>query len=129
MKGLGTKFAHRVVFQMLRHDPVGFELDHLCRVPRCVNPEHLEPVTHAENMRRGIGGAVTKQFYAQHLWCPKGHPLFGANLYAHMTKAGYVNKMCRTCRASADKARKARLRAARLKEFPAGLEVNTPRPR
>lgn len=29
----------------------GLELDHLCNVPSCVNPDHLEPVTHAENMR------------------------------------------------------------------------------
>lgn len=32
--------------------PNGFELDHLCRRPACVNPDHLEPVTHAENIRR-----------------------------------------------------------------------------
>jgi hypothetical protein len=32
--------------------PEGLEMDHLCRVRSCVNPEHLEPVTHAENMRR-----------------------------------------------------------------------------
>lgn len=32
--------------------PAGLELDHLCRVHACVNPEHLEPVTHQENMRR-----------------------------------------------------------------------------
>lgn len=30
----------------------GLELDHLCRIHACVNPYHLEPVTHAENMRR-----------------------------------------------------------------------------
>lgn len=30
----------------------GLELDHLCRVRRCINPAHLEPVTHAENTRR-----------------------------------------------------------------------------
>ena len=32
--------------------PVGLELDHLCRVRNCVNPDHLEAVTHLENMRR-----------------------------------------------------------------------------
>ena len=45
--------AHRLSFEMHRGPiPSGLELDHLCRVRRCVNPEHLEPVTHAENMRR-----------------------------------------------------------------------------
>lgn len=36
--------------------PAGLELDHLCRNPSCVNPEHLEPVTHAENLRRAWRG-------------------------------------------------------------------------
>lgn len=39
--------------------PVGLELDHLCRNPPCVNPAHLEPVTHAENMRRGKRAKLT----------------------------------------------------------------------
>lgn len=46
--------AHRVVYESLVGPvPDGLELDHLCAVRNCVNPAHLEPVTHAENVRRG----------------------------------------------------------------------------
>lgn len=45
--------AHRVVYEALVGPiPAGLELDHLCRNAGCVNPAHLEPVTHAENVRR-----------------------------------------------------------------------------
>lgn len=45
--------VHRVTYQMFVGPiPAGLELDHLCRVKRCGSPAHLEPVTHAENMRR-----------------------------------------------------------------------------
>ena len=51
--GGGVRRAHRVVFEFERGPiPDGLELDHLCRVRRCVNPDHLEPVTKAENIRR-----------------------------------------------------------------------------
>lgn len=45
--------AHREVFKA--HGgviPDGMQLDHLCRNPGCVNPEHMEPVTILENVRR-----------------------------------------------------------------------------
>jgi uncharacterized Zn finger protein (UPF0148 family) len=46
--------AHRVVYEGLRGPiPDGLTLDHRCRVRCCVNPDHLEPVTQAENNRRG----------------------------------------------------------------------------
>ena len=45
--------AHRVSYELFVGPvPEGLELDHLCRSPECVRPDHLEPVTHAENMRR-----------------------------------------------------------------------------
>lgn len=44
--------------------PGGLELDHLCRNRACVRPDHLEAVTHAENVRRGALGRVTKARHA-----------------------------------------------------------------
>lgn len=51
------KMAHRVTFEHKKGKvPDGFEIDHLCRNRACVNPEHMEIVTHVENVRRGIAG-------------------------------------------------------------------------
>ena len=77
--------AHRVMWTLMRGEiPDGMECDHLCRVRACVNPQHLEIVTHRENMRRG--------HFGQKSHCPKGHPYSEANT-AHY--AGW--RRCRTC--------------------------------
>lgn len=53
-------YVHRFVFEALRGPiPEGLQIDHLCRVRACCNPNHLEPVTHAENGRRGLATGNT----------------------------------------------------------------------
>lgn len=47
--------AHRVMYEyFVGPIPEGLELDHLCENPRCVRPDHLEPVTHSENGLRSF---------------------------------------------------------------------------
>lgn len=71
--------------------PEGLQLDHLCRVRHCVNPEHLEPVTHAENGRRGLAGA----WQAAKTHCKNGHEFTDANtLWRGPDKR---HRGCRTC--------------------------------
>lgn len=84
--------AHRVVWQELVGPiPEGLELDHLCKVRHCVNPDHLEPVTPAVNQARSASfSSLNRRKEA----CRHGHPLSGDNLY--VTPKGF--RQCRTCR-------------------------------
>jgi predicted XRE-type DNA-binding protein len=52
--------THRVFYERKYGQvPDGKKLDHLCRVPACCNPDHLEPVSHRENVRRGNSAKIT----------------------------------------------------------------------
>lgn len=63
------------------------DTDHLCRNPGCVNPDHLEPVTHAENIRR---------IRDRQLTCRKaGHPRTSENLYVRANGRTYCAECCR----------------------------------
>lgn len=70
--------------------PPGLELDHLCRVTRCVRPSHLEPVTHRENTLRSEAPSALS---ARKTHCPQGHPYSGDNL--HLRPDG--SRRCRIC--------------------------------
>ncbi len=62
--------AHRVSYELeVGPIPDGLLIDHLCRVRSCVNPRHLDPVTHQENMRRGRGYGWASRREA----CGNGH--------------------------------------------------------
>jgi hypothetical protein len=54
--------AHKFFYEQ-QYGPVtdGLDLDHLCRNPLCVNPDHLEPVSHATNTRRGYSARLTEE--------------------------------------------------------------------
>jgi hypothetical protein len=85
--------AHRWSYEhFIGPIPPKLTLDHLCRVRNCVNPEHLEPVTNAENTRRGESGI--RQREKTH--CRRGHPLSGDNLYLNPHPLG--GRECRICR-------------------------------
>lgn len=59
-------WAHRASWQMFRgFIPEGMEIDHTCRNRRCVNPKHLEPVSHRENVRRAADRPTCQR---GHLW-------------------------------------------------------------
>jgi hypothetical protein len=86
----GKQLAHRLVWMVLRGTmPTGLEPDHLCRVRRCVNPDHLEWVTHRENILRGEAPAAR---HARVTHCPRGHEYTPAN-----TSMDGGSRMCREC--------------------------------
>lgn len=77
-----NRAVHRVSFELyVGPIPDGLELDHKCRNPACLNPAHLEPVTHIENMRRGQPGIITGAKQRAKTHCPSGHKYEGRNLY------------------------------------------------
>ena len=79
--------AHRVAWELLVGPiPPRMQLDHLCRVPRCVNPDHLRVVTMQANIAASPISALGKTH------CKNGHRFDEAN-----TLTGKGRRQCRTC--------------------------------
>ena len=82
--------AHRFAYELLIGPiPKGLEIDHLCRNRACVNPYHMEPVTHHENILRGETG----QNFATKTYCPRGHPYDKGNTLVYKG-----SRFCRECK-------------------------------
>ena len=98
--GRGMVLAHRLAYEAaIGPIPGGLEIDHLCRVKLCVNPDHLEAVTHQENVRRAIADV-----------CRRGHIIDETNHYTN-PKSGM--RRCRICKQDYEREAGRRRRAAK----------------
>ncbi len=117
-KGYGTLWvggkkwatAHRAAYvSLVGNIDSELELDHLCRVRNCCNPDHLEPVTKQENIRRGNGG----KHHRTKTHCPHNHEYSPENTVTRVRRG----RLCRDCKACRD-ARSAAWREAKKKGVP-----------
>lgn len=96
--------AHRAAWLAFKGPiPAGMEIDHLCRVKDCVNVDHLEVVTGAENRRRQAA-AITH--------CPQGHDYTDANTRVWIDGNGHRHRNCRACANDRAKAKRRAAKAA-----------------
>lgn len=84
---IGGQSAHRVMYEnSVGEIPLGLEVDHLCMVKACINPVHLEAVTHRENVLR---------WNKTRTHCKNGHEFTDENTYSPPNRPG--RRYCKEC--------------------------------
>ncbi|MET8278291.1 HNH endonuclease signature motif containing protein [Micromonospora sp. NPDC005174] len=112
--GQSSQYVHRVAYlTFVGPIPDGLQIDHLCRVRDCCNPDHLEPVKARTNVLRGVGFAAE---HARVERCPAGHPYDNVNTYVRADRQG---RGCRTCRLESSQ----RSQSRRAEQFRRSPEV------
>lgn len=121
--GVGRRhyLAHRWLYEnVIGPLPRELELDHLCRNRACVKLAHLEPVTHRENMRRGVAAVAVWRSTASAVaaysaqrraetYCPQGHEWAAGNEY----ESPQGHRMCRSCLRGRERERRRQAAAKR----------------
>ena len=85
-------YVHRLAYELMQ-DPIPYKMhiDHLCNVPACFNPVHLQVVTLKENLARGDSGSFNRNKQT----CPQGHEYNQANTYHWKQNKNY--RSCLEC--------------------------------
>lgn len=92
-----TARAHRFSYELFtgKKIPQRKVIDHLCRNPSCVNPAHLEVVSHYENIMRGTGVGVKS---ANKTHCVRGHEFSPENTVYQEGRNGRIWRVCKICK-------------------------------
>src|SRR5438445_13219680 len=98
------RLAHRVAYRLFVGDiPRDREIDHLCKNPSCVNPNHLRIVDHVTNMQNG--------YFANKTHCPQGHPYDLLNTGWRENDHPNGQRTCRACNAAGSRRWRAQKKA------------------
>lgn len=97
-----SQLAHRLAYEAA-HGPIppGLTCDHLCRVKRCVNVDHIEVVTRSENAKRAAAQDRPTE-------CPKGHEYTPENTRIRRRSNGSTAMACKECQREWTRASNAR---------------------
>lgn len=107
INGMNNKplLVHRIMYENFKGEiPPKMDIDHICNNPPCINPDHLQALTHHDNMR--------KNYKPNH--CNREHELTIDNVYTWVKKTGLISRRCKTCHRAWCANRKKRRKAAKL---------------